>query len=202
MAYVWTPQLTARLINSVLDQVIRLGASYEGNFKKAVWNRIVALFNSGLAGSVTRDRKQLQSKMNDIKKKYKAYSAMKNNSGFGWDPTSDTLTAPEAVWKDIIAIHPHAEEFRTNPLFMFQELDRILSRTSATGSYATSSSSRDAVRVASSAPSSFSELSSDSEDEGAQDTVSAATTSAYTAQPTTTTTPPRTRRRPGLVGRP
>jgi hypothetical protein len=202
MAYVWTPELTARLINSVLDQVIRLGASYEGNFKKAVWNRIVALFNSGLAGSVTRDRKQLQSKMNDIKKKYKAYSAMKNNSGFGWDPTSDMLTAPEAVWKDIIAIHPHAEEFRTNPLFMFQELDRILSRTSATGSYATYSSSRDAVRVASSAPSSFSELSSDSEDEGAQDTVSAATTSAYTAQPTTTTTPPRTRRRPGLVGRP
>jgi hypothetical protein len=169
MAYVWTPQLTARLINSVLDQVIRLGASYEGNFKKAVWNRIVALFNSGLAGSVTRDRKQLQSKMNDMKKKYKAYSAMKNDSGFGWDPTSDMPTAPEAVWKDI-----------------------IVSSTSATGSYATYSSPRDAVRVASSAPLSLSELSSDSEDEGAQDTAPAATTSAYTAPPTTTTTPPRT----------
>ncbi|KAE8968517.1 hypothetical protein PR001_g27766 [Phytophthora rubi] len=184
MPFVWTPELTARFINAVLDQVVRLGAAYEGNFKKAVWNRIVSAFNDGLPDATCRDRKQLQSKIADLKKKYKAFTAMKNNSGFGWDPSTDMPTAPDAVWDDVIAAHPQAREFKTRPLFMYAELDRILSRTVATGSYAAYVSQPGTSRPQPrSAPSSLSEVSSDSERDEAYEVTAACTTTTTTASP-------------------
>ncbi|OWZ11915.1 hypothetical protein PHMEG_00015003 [Phytophthora megakarya] len=59
---------------------------------------------------------QLNSKVADLKKKYKTYSAMKNNSGFGWDPQTDAPIAPESVWEAILAEHPQAREFKARPL--------------------------------------------------------------------------------------
>ncbi|KAF1794841.1 hypothetical protein GQ600_5743 [Phytophthora cactorum] len=111
MVFSRTQDLTARFINAVLDQVIRLGASFQGNFKKAIWNRIVRDFNTAFRRPNTRP-------------------------SFGWDPSTDMPTAPDSVLEDVIAAHPQAREFRTRPLFMYSELDTILSQTAATGSFA------------------------------------------------------------------
>ncbi|KAG6943418.1 hypothetical protein JG688_00017613 [Phytophthora aleatoria] len=53
--------------------------------------------------------------------------------GFDWVPAIDMPTDPDSVWGDIIAVRPHAREFRTKPRSI-SELDRILSQTAATGS--------------------------------------------------------------------
>ncbi|KAG3150110.1 hypothetical protein PI126_g11685 [Phytophthora idaei] len=70
-------------------------------------------------------------------------------------------TAPDSVWEDVIAAHPQAREFRTRPLFMYSELDTILSQTAATGSFAVYN--EEVVGRSRSAPSSLSEF-SDSDD--------------------------------------
>ncbi|EEY70017.1 uncharacterized protein PITG_06571 [Phytophthora infestans T30-4] len=154
---------SARFINAVLDEVVRLGDSYNGNFKKANWNRIVRAFNDGLLTGQTRDRKQLQSKIAELKKKYRTYAAMKANSGFGWDPTTGMPTAPDSVWDDLIAVYPQAKEFKSRPLFMYHELDIIMSRTAATGAFAVYD--EHIISLARPAPSSLSGLSNDSGDE-------------------------------------
>jgi hypothetical protein len=56
---------------------------------------IASAFNDGLHEEICRYRKQVQSKMAGMKNKYKALTAMKDNSGFGWDPRTGMPTAPE-----------------------------------------------------------------------------------------------------------
>ncbi|KAG4231215.1 hypothetical protein PC116_g20502 [Phytophthora cactorum] len=86
---------------------------------------------------------------------------MKSNSGFGWNPSTDMPTAPDSVWEDAITAHPQAREFRTRPLFMYSELDTILSQTATTGSFAVYN--EEVVGRSRSAASSLSEF-SDSDD--------------------------------------
>lgn len=73
MLFTWTDELTTRLILAVLDQVIRLGVSYEGTSKKPVWTKNEREFYRYQAGGETSSRKQLQSKLAGLKKKVKAY---------------------------------------------------------------------------------------------------------------------------------
>lgn len=97
---------------------------------------------------------------------------MKANSGFGWDPTTGMPTAPDSVWDDLIAVYPQAKEFKSRPLFMYHELDIIMSRTAATGAFAVYD--EHIISLARPAPSSLSGLSNDSGDEGSTDDRSAA----------------------------
>jgi hypothetical protein len=39
-----------------------------------------------------------------LKKDYKDFKYLKDNSGFGWDAEKMIPTAPEEVWKDLIAV--------------------------------------------------------------------------------------------------
>jgi len=39
-----------------------------------------------------------------LKKDFKDFKFLKDNSGFGWDDGKQIPTAPEAVWEDVIAV--------------------------------------------------------------------------------------------------
>jgi len=71
-----------------------------------------------------------------LNKDYKIYSAIKNNSGFGWDDQRGIPTAPESVWSAYLTVHPEAERFRGRALIHYSILHELCANLSATGQFA------------------------------------------------------------------
>jgi len=71
-----------------------------------------------------------------LKKDYEIYSAIKNNSGFGWDDQRGIPTAPESVWSAYLTAHPEAKRFRGRALIHYSILHELCANLSATGEFA------------------------------------------------------------------
>ncbi|XP_077250488.1 uncharacterized protein At2g29880-like [Tasmannia lanceolata] len=61
---------------------------------------------------------------------------MASSSGFGWDPFTKNITAPEEVWDAYIVAHPEAASYRVKAVEEFEELKTILGNGFAVGSNA------------------------------------------------------------------
>ncbi|KAK2639323.1 hypothetical protein Ddye_027118 [Dipteronia dyeriana] len=83
---------------------------------------------------------QLKSKFNRLRKKYREFSDLIAHTGFGWDPISNTVTAPEAVWAEYIKRVPGAKPYRKKGLDHYEILGDIFNTTTATGQLSFSSS--------------------------------------------------------------
>ena len=57
-------------------------------------------------------------------------------SGFGFDPLTETITAPDEVWEMEIQRQPTIREFRDRPLGNLAELDELFEGVQATGRHA------------------------------------------------------------------
>ncbi|RPB12421.1 hypothetical protein P167DRAFT_574475 [Morchella conica CCBAS932] len=77
-----------------------------------------------------------KSKTNTLKKKYDVFTALKSNSGFGWDAENQVPTAPIDVWERYLSANPKAREFRKKTLKHYAELEELFLGVRATGEYA------------------------------------------------------------------
>ncbi|KAK2634751.1 hypothetical protein Ddye_029543 [Dipteronia dyeriana] len=84
----------------IMHEHVRNGDLQTSTFNKRVWSTIGdELFQQ------TKKRFtvfQLKSKFNRLRKKHREFSDLIAHTEFGWDPISNTVTAPEAVWVEYI----------------------------------------------------------------------------------------------------
>ncbi|KNE92680.1 hypothetical protein PSTG_13893 [Puccinia striiformis f. sp. tritici PST-78] len=78
--------------------------------------------------------KKVKSKLSQgFKRDYKAFLALKNASGFGWDDITGVATASTEVWERYLGFHPYARKFWGSPFPEFHKLDLIFGDIRATG---------------------------------------------------------------------
>lgn len=78
----------------------------------------------------------MQSEYAAQKKKYKIFTRLRDQSGFGWDELTKCVTAPFEVWEAYIREHSGAAQFRNATLPNFEDLDTLFSGRVATGQFA------------------------------------------------------------------
>ena len=78
----------------------------------------------------------MQSEYASLKKKYKIFTRLRDQSGFGWDELTKCITAPVEVWEAYIREHPLALQFRNATLPNLEDLDTLFSGRVATGQFA------------------------------------------------------------------
>ncbi|KAJ1423748.1 hypothetical protein B484DRAFT_398535 [Ochromonadaceae sp. CCMP2298] len=78
----WTEALQHNLVDECMS-VVESGAYADNGFKSSEWKAIVDHFQSGSGFHYSKD--QLQSQLNELKKKFVAFKTLKMNSGFGWN---------------------------------------------------------------------------------------------------------------------
>ncbi|GMP48384.1 hypothetical protein CsSME_00015756 [Camellia sinensis var. sinensis] len=83
--------------------------------------------------------KKLKGKFARLKANYKEFAALKNHTGLGWDPITQTVTAPDDVWKNYVQAHPNAKQFQTKGLEHYELMSEIFSKSFATGTFVRSS---------------------------------------------------------------
>ncbi|GMP26737.1 hypothetical protein CsSME_00003050 [Camellia sinensis var. sinensis] len=83
--------------------------------------------------------KKLKGKFARLKTNYKEFVSLKNHTGLGWDPTTQTVTALDDVWENYVQAHPNAKQFQTKGLEHYELILEIFSNSFATGVFARSS---------------------------------------------------------------
>jgi hypothetical protein len=78
--------------------------------------------------------------------RYKDWKWLLEQSGFGWDATTQMVTAPEKVWDDLIALNKKYAWYRSNQLLYIDALETCFDGRQATGEGAKSIQSVKAMR--------------------------------------------------------
>ncbi|KAG5561374.1 hypothetical protein RHGRI_004412 [Rhododendron griersonianum] len=79
---------------------------------------------------------KIREKFTRIKKEYKDFKHILDQTGFGWDEIAQTVTASDDIWQTYLQAHPKAVKFRNQGLDHFEELDELLSSSLANGAFA------------------------------------------------------------------
>ena len=132
----WTDENRHHFVQAMVNEASK-GNFVDNGFKKQSWQAIQNEFNS--ASGCRYDKQQLHSHYAVLKKRYHIYKMLKDNSGFGVDPSSGAPTAPSEVWAAYIKAHPDAAQFRYKAFTPFDDLDSIFTGKVASGKYARSS---------------------------------------------------------------
>jgi hypothetical protein len=113
----WTDEQVNYLIDAIME-IVGNRTAEENGFKSQEWTIIVTRFKQ-LAG-IRYSRRQLQSKLTDLKYKWETWNALINNSWFEWDAAAKIPTAPDDVWKVYLQRHPKVVSFN----FRYETLSR------------------------------------------------------------------------------
>ncbi|RPA78732.1 hypothetical protein BJ508DRAFT_308922 [Ascobolus immersus RN42] len=135
----WTARMTTTLLEAAVSES-RLHRSDNG-FKADVWRRIMqAVLDHGDCNAEARkamEWKKCQDKLSNLKKNYDTWERLKNISGWGVNPATGAIVAPEEqAWFDEIEKRPEAASFRMKPLPNCFLLHEYFAGVNATGSFA------------------------------------------------------------------
>ena len=104
----WTASRLAKFLDICADATPNNFT--DGTFKSDDWSKIMDAFNK--ACKVNYNKQQLQRKLSNQKKLYTIMKSLRDQSGFGWDETNQTVTADESVWERYCSAHPDAAQFK------------------------------------------------------------------------------------------
>ena len=92
----WNDDIVKEFLKHVTEEA-KKDVGCVGGFKTAQWKRILDKFNE--ASKLNYDKDQLNSKVSELKSKYKIFKDLINNSGFGWDEATKLPTGLEKVFR-------------------------------------------------------------------------------------------------------
>ena len=117
----WTTANISALISEF--QKVAIKSTSEGGLKSKEWAAVISEFKA--ATGCDYDKKQLQSKMNELKADYNLVKTLQDLSGFGWDDRNKVVTASTSVWDSYIASHPKAKKWKTTQFPYFEDLKAL-----------------------------------------------------------------------------
>jgi hypothetical protein len=132
----WTHAAQQYLVEACLH-VVESGAYADNGFKSSEWKVIATHFQN--ASGLMYSKDQLQSQVNELKKKYVAFKILKSNSGFGWN--DGIPTCPSAVWAAVITANKDCKQFKNAGFPFYDDLGIIFAGKLATGEFASASAS-------------------------------------------------------------
>ncbi|KAL6859122.1 hypothetical protein ACP4OV_018124 [Aristida adscensionis] len=118
----WDNNLTKTFLDLCIAEKEKLNFSSR-SLTRAGWKNVHR--NFCLQTGRAYDTKQLQSKLNSLKRLYRCWRKLKNTTGAGWDQATGTITGDSDWWEARIAENPDVAEFRTKPLPHQHELTTL-----------------------------------------------------------------------------
>ena len=101
-----------------------------------VWNTVADAVRKVAGEEVPLSGEKCQTKLERLKKKRKVQIRLREMSGFGVDPTSGAITAPNDVWDVEIQRQPTIRELRDRPIGNIAKLEEIFEGIQAKGHHA------------------------------------------------------------------
>ena len=97
----WSPHVEQIFIDIMVDEQQK-GNMEHGVFKAKTWLSITKTLNEQIGKSFLP--KQVKDKHNRLKQKQRKWGQLLRHTGLGWDRTTQTVTAFEEVWANMIVV--------------------------------------------------------------------------------------------------
>ncbi|KAH9988184.1 hypothetical protein BJV77DRAFT_910226, partial [Russula vinacea] len=103
----------------------------DNNPKKVAWTACeTALAGSEvLSGGAPKTVVSIKNRWQRLKKEYEIVKDIRNQSGWGWDNTTNLPEVPQPVWDDYIVSHPGAKPYRKKPFPLFDDIADLVGET-------------------------------------------------------------------------
>ncbi|XP_026432961.1 L10-interacting MYB domain-containing protein-like isoform X2 [Papaver somniferum] len=82
---------------------------------------------------------KLKAKFNRLRIEHREFARLVSDTGMGWDPVANTVTASDDAWKRYLKKYPGAKSFRKKGLDNYYMLGEIFNSTTASGSMSNAS---------------------------------------------------------------
>ncbi len=106
----WSLAMHAALLETLCDQC-RLGKRSDSGFKKEAWVAVISTVQEAYLGSHILTEVQVRSKGDWYKAMWKEWVQLDDNSGFGWEESTQLHTASDDVWKRYITVRCSYESY-------------------------------------------------------------------------------------------
>ncbi|KAM6542886.1 hypothetical protein CsatB_007333 [Cannabis sativa] len=126
----WGPTIEKIFIDIMVDEVNK-GNMTSGQFSSKTSARILEDLQSKSKRKYVM--KQVKQKFHRLRIRYREFSELSKQTGFGWSREKDTVIAPEEVWQNYIRAHPRAAQYQKKGCDHFRLLELIFSKSTATG---------------------------------------------------------------------
>ncbi|XP_058740553.1 uncharacterized protein LOC131612821 isoform X2 [Vicia villosa] len=126
----WPDFVTKAFIDIMVDEVTK------GNMPNGVFhNRTWTSMTTRLSCTTNRSFKagQLKAKMHRLRSMYREFYSLLQNTGFGWNAETNTVTASEEVWRNYLKVHDKASQFQKKGCDHYKLLEIIFNKNNATG---------------------------------------------------------------------
>ena len=97
----WSSHIEHLFIDLMVDEQQK-GNMEHGVFKAKVWLSITKTLNEQTGKGFTP--KQVKDKHNRLRQKQRKWGQLLRHTGLGWDETTQTVTASDEVWANVIAV--------------------------------------------------------------------------------------------------
>ncbi|CAL5333481.1 unnamed protein product [Camellia sinensis] len=136
----WGSKIVKIFLEILVDEIKKEGPSMskkDRSFFPRQWQTI----DDEMTKKVGKNygQKKLKGKFARLKANYKEFVALKNHTSLGWDPITQTVTAPDDVWENYVQAHPNAKQFQTKGLEHYELMSKIFAKSFAIGAFARSS---------------------------------------------------------------
>ena len=88
-------------IDIMVEECIK-GNMPDGVFKRSTWNKLVTKLN--VRANWSFNHKQVKTKFNRLRTRHRIFSQLLGHTGMGWNPVTNTVTASEEVWQNVLAV--------------------------------------------------------------------------------------------------
>lgn len=97
----WPDFVTKAFIDIMVDEVTK-GNMPNGVFHNRTWTSMTTKLSSITNRSFKAG--QLKAKMHRLRAMYREFYSLLQNTGFGWNAETNTVTASEEVWRNYIKV--------------------------------------------------------------------------------------------------
>ncbi|PWW77296.1 hypothetical protein C7212DRAFT_150448, partial [Tuber magnatum] len=118
----WTEAMAGTMLGILHEQILH-GERAENRFKQKAW--IAAQEALKEAYQINLEATQLKTKWLNLKKAYKIYTMINNNSEFGWDDQRAVLIALDSVWSTYLTAYPEVKKFQGRALLHYPILHEL-----------------------------------------------------------------------------
>ncbi|KAK1278356.1 hypothetical protein QJS04_geneDACA023285 [Acorus gramineus] len=108
------------------------GRRIDGGFTSTGWAEVVTAFLTKFP-QLGLNKDKLRERLRTMKKKYLVVKEMMEQSGFGWNPTTNTIEVDKYVWEPYLEAHPGVGPYRYVQLIEYEKLQQIIGDTVAHG---------------------------------------------------------------------
>ncbi|PIA53909.1 hypothetical protein AQUCO_00900465v1 [Aquilegia coerulea] len=129
----WTREMDQCMIETIIKHA-RLSNKGNKGFKDHAYEAVRKALSDQLYVDVCR--KHIDNRLKSFRTEYHMFRTLREQSGFEWDSSENTVTASDNTWNDFIKAHPKFKHYRGRACkWDYESLDIIVGNNQVSGSY-------------------------------------------------------------------